>query len=144
MYIYWSHAAMMVRWMIFGEIVGQIGCSWFPKHAVVALVDYIFYPIEPHVQCFDYFFMDGVICYPLHSGVIYLHGNCLLWVSHFLKGDYDWFPCFGIVKQWTPSSSAADGIKFCMMLESVRIYPLDLLVLLKLWDPKKNGLLHDF
>ena len=49
-YVYWAHAAMTVRWMVFGEIVGQIGCAWFPKHIVAALADYILYRIEPHIH----------------------------------------------------------------------------------------------
>ena len=38
----------------------------------------------------------------------------------------------------------AYGIPFFMMLDSVRIDPLDFLVLLKNWVAKKNVLLRDF
>ena len=41
---------MMVSWMMFGEIFIKIGCSWFSKHDVVALMGSILYPIEPHID----------------------------------------------------------------------------------------------
>ena len=75
---------------------------------------------------------------------ICLHGNFLLWVDHFLKGDSDWFTSFGVMKNATTSAYAAYDISFFMMLESVSIAPLYSLVLLKFWDLKKHGLLRDF
>ena len=84
---------------MFGETVGQIGCSWFTKHVVVTLEDLILYKIELNIHCFGNFFQDGVICYPLRGQFIYMNGRCLLWVAYLIKGDYDWFPCFGVVKQ---------------------------------------------
>ena len=98
-YIYWVHTTMMVRWMMFGEAFVQIGCSCLPKHVVVALADYILYQIEPHIHCFGTFFLDDVIFYPLCGWFICMRGHYLLWVSHFLKCDSDWFPCFGFVEQ---------------------------------------------
>ena len=66
-YIYWAHVAMMARWMIFGGIVGQIGCSWFPKHVVVALADSISYRIEPYIDFFGAF--SWVVLFDIPSAV---------------------------------------------------------------------------
>ena len=98
-YIHWMHLAMMVRWMIIGEIFSQISSSWFPKHIVAALADYILYPIETHIHSFGTILLDGVIYYPVRGGVICMYWRFLLWVAHSLKGDYDWFSCFGIIKK---------------------------------------------
>ena len=66
---------MMVRWILFGEIVFQISFSWFTKHVVVVLADSILYAIEQHIRSFGPFLMDVVIYYPVHNGVICLHGR---------------------------------------------------------------------
>ena len=123
---------------MFDEIVIQIGCSWFPKHAVVALVDYILYPIETHIHCFANYFLYGVIQYTLRGWVICIHGHCLLWVENFLKVDFDWFPYFFVVRKFPTSSSTSDEVTFFMMLDSSRITSLDSLVSLNfLFNGKK-------
>ena len=53
--MHWTHLEMMVRWLVFGEISGQLSCSLFPKHVLVAVVDYILYPIKPHIHSFGTF-----------------------------------------------------------------------------------------
>ena len=123
---------------MFGEIVSQIGCPWFPKYVLVDLADSICTKLNCISIALVLFFLDCVIFYPLHGGVICLHGHCLLCMAHLLKRGYGWFPWFGVVKNPPTSASDADDITIFMMLESVRIYPLDFLVLLKFWYPKKK------
>ena len=53
--IYWAHLAMILRWMMFGEIFGQIGFFCFIKHVVMSLLGLILYPIEPHICFFGRF-----------------------------------------------------------------------------------------
>ena len=70
---------------MFGEMFVQ---NWLPlvsKHAVVALADSILYPIEPHIHLFGPFFWMVLFYTP--SKV------------HFIKGESNWFHCFGVVKQ---------------------------------------------
>ena len=74
-----------------------------------------------------------------------MHGRFLLWVDYSHNSDFDWFPCFCIVKQPSPMFASADyDITFIMMLDSLSNAPLDFQVLLKIGYPNKNGLLHDF
>ena len=80
---------MIVSWIVFGETVGQILCSWFTKHVVVVLAESILYPIEPHTHGFGLYLMYGVIYNAVRFRFICTHGNVLLWMEHLLKCDSD-------------------------------------------------------
>ena len=55
---------MMVRLIMFVDIVGQLFCSWFQKQVVVALLYSILYPIELYIHCFGPFFWVVVFDIP--------------------------------------------------------------------------------
>ena len=113
---------------MFGEIVDRICCSWFPKHVVVALVDSICCLIELHIHCFGTLLMDGLIYYPpvvkLYPCMVF---SCFGWPID-LRVTLIGYPGLELRNNDPTSASAANDITFSMMLESVRIYPLDLLV----------------
>ena len=135
---------MMVKWMIFGEIVVQIGCPWFPKHVVLALADSIFYPIEPHIYFFCHFLRMVLFAIPFVVDLfVWMGADCCEWTNSS-KVDLICSPDLELWNNVPTSAFSKDNITFFVVLDSVNIAPLDSLALLKFWHPNKNGLLRDF
>ena len=129
---------MVVRWIIFGKIFDQIGCSLFPKHAVMALEDLILYPIELRIHCFLLFFLMEIFSIPSAVELyVWMGIACCCW-NISSRVTMIGSPAFTLWNNAPTYDSAADDITFFMMLESVSIALLDSLVSLKCWVTKKK------
>jgi hypothetical protein len=92
----------MVFWrMVFGEIVRQVGISWLPMDAEMALADAAACPIEKHVNGFQSTMFYSVINDCMGTGVVYLDWRRRLGPIHFFEGNAEGAGILGIVETCT-------------------------------------------
>ena len=84
-----AHQLVMDWGMVFGVVVRKVGASGIPVNLEVSLTGVIPKPVEAHVNRLRPFLLDGIVCKPQGSGVIYLHGSGGLRMSKFLEGLAD-------------------------------------------------------
>ena len=79
------HQLMMFSRMMLGDVVGQVGFSWFPVHLELVLFDSVSDPVKPHVNGLGSLNFNIVIGNPTGSGVVDKDWCCWLRVTHFVQ-----------------------------------------------------------
>jgi hypothetical protein len=77
-----THAAMVCKRMLFGEVIGQIVRATAPMDDELALGHAIAHPIEVHVNGLGATLFDGVVGNASGTGVVGLNGGGRLGVAH--------------------------------------------------------------
>ena len=129
---------MILRWVLFGEIFGQIGFSCFIKHVVMALLGLILYPIEPHLRLFGRFSWMVLSSIPYMVELYVRMGfACCVWLISSVV-TLTGYPASALWNNSPTSFCYTNDMTYVIILESVRVSPLYSLVLLKNLVPKKN------
>jgi hypothetical protein len=78
---------MMSQWMMLGEVIGLIGCTWFPVDNDLELFDTLADPLEQHVIGFGAALFGSVNRDAFGSFVVFLDGSGRLWMTQFIRHD---------------------------------------------------------
>jgi hypothetical protein len=101
---------MMLRRMMFCEIIREILKSRAPVYVKLALFHSIFDPIKAHVHGFFAFLFYCTIAVSCGSGIIRFHWRGGLFVPQFLQCCPEDCPFLGVYETAPMSASAADDM----------------------------------
>ena len=129
---------------MFGEIIGQMSCSKFPKHFVMSLNNSVLYPIKTHIHGFGAFFCTFMFTMLYVVEVPVCMGMAACGRPIFSRVVIIVSPALVLWSNAPTSTSAADNVTFFITLEMLRMNTLVYFVLLKYFYPRKKFLRCDF
>ena len=97
--IHWVNSEMMIRRIMFDEIICQTSSDRFRKDAVTDLDTSILWPIKTHTHGFCASLMRILVDDAVRSVVVSMNWCGQLGVDHLLKGDYYWLLILGFVEK---------------------------------------------
>ena len=76
---------MVSRWVMFGEVVGEVVSTAAPVYQKLALFDAVPNLEEMHIHRLGSALFHSIICDSRGAGVVGLDGGCRLGMAHVLK-----------------------------------------------------------
>jgi hypothetical protein len=77
----WAHALMVMGWVMLGEVVSEVVCTFLPAYFELFLCIAVSDPVEVHVDCLGSFLLDSIVGNALCAFVIGYHDGGRLGVS---------------------------------------------------------------
>ena len=85
--------------MMFREVIGLVGSSWFPVDEKLALADSVADPIETHIHSFGTFLFDIIGGDTYCSGVVGLERCRRLRMPQFFQRNSQWDRGLAVVEE---------------------------------------------
>ena len=108
----------------FGEVVGKVGVSSFPKYDELALLDAILNPVESHADGFGVALLESLFGNINSGSVVRFKGGGWLFVYQFWRELRMMVPSLALRNIPPTSDSVAEYMTFLMMVEMVWTAPL--------------------
>ena len=86
MEVYWLHFPVVMRPVMFGQIIPHIWHAWFPENMVMVLFNLIFSQIEALLHGLWLFLVHSIVCNFMCSGILIFCCCLCLGVYHFVQG----------------------------------------------------------
>lgn len=91
-----SHSAMVGRGVVLGVVVSKVCGSRFPLDMILALLDSVLEPVEPHVNSFGAMLFDCVVEDAIGTGIVNLERGGWLGMTELEEGLPDRHSVLGI------------------------------------------------
>ena len=103
------HKFVMLRRMVFGVVVGDVGFAGSPEDAELFLINSIADPVESHVYCLRSLLFDCAIHDAGCGRVVSGNGGRWLWVAHFGQCGAEDSAILGVMEKGSNFSFSGGG-----------------------------------